>query len=55
MADKYLPLERYLRGLPAGHGALTLSFEQIEAILHFKLPASVCEDRRWWDPTTEAL
>ncbi len=37
MAGKYAPLENHLRGLPAKQKELTLSFEQIEEILKFKL------------------
>ena len=48
MAGKYTPLEEYLRTLPKSRKAVKLSFEQIEAILKFKLPASAYEDERWW-------
>ena len=53
MAGKYTPLENYLRTLPASQHEVTLAFEQIEGILNDKLPASVYEDRRWWDHETE--
>jgi hypothetical protein len=53
MAGKYTPLENYLRALPESQSEITLAFEQIEAILHFKLPASAYEDSRWWEHATE--
>ena len=48
MPGKYVPLEYYLRDLPANQKEVTLSFEQIEVILNFKLPSSAYEDERWW-------
>jgi len=48
MAGKYIPLENYLRDLPPSQKEVTLSFEQIEGILKFKLPSSAYEDERWW-------
>ena len=48
MAGKYTPLENYLLALPKNKREVTLSFEQIEGILKFKLPASAYEDERWW-------
>ena len=53
MTGKYIPLEHYLRDLPATQGEVTLRFEQIEKILKSKLPSSAYEDRRWWDHETE--
>ena len=53
MAGKYTPLEKALRGLPESQREVTLTFEQIESILNFKLPPSAYEDRRWWDHETE--
>ncbi len=53
MAGKYVPLEQYLRELPANQMEITLGFEQIEKILDAKLPPSAYEDRRWWDHETE--
>ena len=53
VADKYSPLEKYLRDLPANQSEVTLSFAQIEGIIHATLPASAYEDRRWWDHETE--
>ena len=49
-----MPLEKYLKELPESTHEITLTFEQIENILAFKLPASAYEDRRWWDHETEA-
>lgn len=48
MAGKYTPLESYLIALPKSQKEARLSFEQIEAILKFKLPSSAYEDERWW-------
>src|SRR5690242_14775623 len=53
MPGKYTPLENYLNDLPESQKEVTLTFEQIESILHFKLPASAYEDRRWWEHATE--
>jgi hypothetical protein len=53
MAGKYAPLEDYLRSLSSNKTKVTLSFEQIEAILKDKLPASAYEDERWWEHETE--
>lgn len=48
MAGKYTPLESYLRDLPARQREITLPFEQIERILHDKLPASAYQYQAWW-------
>lgn len=48
MAGKYAPLEAYFRALPKDKREVKLSFEKIEEILTFKLPASAYEDERWW-------
>ena len=48
MTGKYTPLETYLLALPKSRKEITLSFEQIEGILKFELPASAYEDERWW-------
>jgi len=53
MAGKYTPLEDYLRTLPSKRREVRLSFDQIEKILKFKLPASAYEDQRWWEHETE--
>ncbi len=53
MAGKYIPLENYLRDLPASQKEVNLSFEQIERILSDKLPSSAYEDERWWRHETE--
>jgi hypothetical protein len=53
MAGKYIPLEEYLRDLPASQQEVRLRFEQIETILKSPLPASAYEDRRWWDREKE--
>jgi hypothetical protein len=53
MVGKYIPLENYLRDLPADQKEVTLGFDQIEGILNNKLPSSAYEDRRWWDHETE--
>ena len=54
MARKYMPFEIYLKELSESTREITLTFEQIEKILAFKLPSSAYEDRRWWDHETEA-
>jgi hypothetical protein len=54
MPGKYVPLEKYLSSLPITTGEIRLSFEQIEKILLFRLPASAYEDSRWWEKATEA-
>jgi len=53
MANKYAPLENYLRDLPKAQKEVNLSFEQIERILNSKLPSSAYEDSRWWEHETE--
>jgi hypothetical protein len=45
---KYIPLQKYLRELPIRQEELTLTFEQIEAILKDQLPPSAYEHRSWW-------
>ena len=54
MAGKYAPLENYLRDLPESQREVVLSFEQVEEILKFRLPASAYEDERWWMHEKEA-
>jgi hypothetical protein len=53
MAGKYTPLEKYLRDLPADQKAVTLSFEQIEAIINSRLPSSAYGYQQWWDNEKE--
>jgi len=53
MAGKYMPLENYLRDLPASQREVTLGFEQIEGIMNNKLPSSAYEDQRRWEHETE--
>ena len=48
MRGKYAPLENYLLALPISQKEVRLSFDQIEGILKFELPASAYEDERWW-------
>ncbi len=48
MAGKYTPLENYLRGVPADQSEITLTFGQIETIMHDNLPPSEREYRPWW-------
>ena len=47
MAGRYTPLENYLHDLPANQKEVTLSFEQIERIIHAKLPPSAYEYWAW--------
>ena len=53
MAGKYTPLENYLRELPATQKEVTLLFEEIERIIHAKLPSSAYGYQQWWDHETE--
>jgi hypothetical protein len=53
MAGKYIPLEQYLRELPANQREVTLGFEQIERILDAKLASSAYEYRQWWENEKE--
>jgi len=48
MADKYTPLEKYLRDLPTSQEELTLTFERIEQILNDSLPLQAREPGPWW-------
>jgi len=48
MADKYTPLEKYLRELPPIQEEVTLTFAQIEQILKDSLPPSAREESAWW-------
>lgn len=53
MTGKYTPLENYLRNLPEGQGEITLGFEQIERIIHARLPSSAYGYRQWWENEKE--
>jgi hypothetical protein len=53
MAGKYTSLEQYLRVIPATQKEVTLSFEQIEQIIHARLPPSAYEYQQWWDNEKE--
>ncbi|WP_051910338.1 hypothetical protein [Lysinibacillus sp. BF-4] len=46
MGEKYLPLYQYLINAEATN--ITLSFEEIEALLCTKLPASAYKHQAWW-------
>jgi hypothetical protein len=48
MADKYYPLEKYLRELPVTQEEVTLTFERVEQILNDRLPPQAREPGRWW-------
>jgi hypothetical protein len=48
MIGKYIPLEKYLRSLPASQEEVTLSFDIIEQVLSDSLPPSAHEHRAWW-------
>lgn len=48
MADNYIPLEKYLRQLPASQEEITLTFEHIEQILNQPLPLAAHEEAAWW-------
>ncbi len=45
---KYLPLEEWFRKQSATKKRLTLTFEQVEAILGHPLPASATKLKTWW-------
>ncbi|MGE5464869.1 MAG: hypothetical protein ACM3PS_16015 [Syntrophothermus sp.] len=53
MPGKYTPLEKYLRELPADQKEVVLSFEQIEDIIHGKLPSSAYGYLEWWENEKE--
>lgn len=53
MPGKYTPLEKYLRELPADQKEVVLSFEQIEDIIHAKLPSSAYGYLEWWENEKE--
>jgi hypothetical protein len=42
-----------LRNLPADQREVTLSFEEIERIIHARLPSSAYEYQQWWDSKKE--
>ena len=46
---KYTPLENHLRLLAATQATLTLSFAEIEQVMHSKLPNSAYLRLTWWD------
>jgi hypothetical protein len=48
MAEKYTPLEKYLRELPPSQDEVTLTFERIEQILNESLPLPAHEGGAWW-------
>jgi len=48
MAEKYTPLEKYLRDLPPSQDEVTLTFERIEQILNESLPLPAHEEGAWW-------
>jgi|GEM_PF-5896192 len=43
---KYLPLAEYLRG--SQHARVTLTYQELEELLGFTLPASAKRHRAWW-------
>lgn len=45
---RYAPLGRYLRDLPSSQVGVTLSFDDIEAIIGARLPPSASDYRQWW-------
>lgn len=55
MADKYYPLEKYLRDLPVTQEEVILTFERIEQILKDRLPPPAYEDRAWWRNQTQGM
>ena len=53
MPGKYTPLEHHLAALPPGQSEVTLTFAQIERILHAKLPPSAYKHPEWWANTAK--
>ncbi len=53
MTGKYAPLEVFLRELPITKKEIRLSFEEIEGIIHGKLPSSAYGYQQWWEHETE--
>jgi hypothetical protein len=47
--SKYEPLKQYLEDISSTIGEKSLSFDEIERILRFKLPKSAYEYRPWWE------
>jgi hypothetical protein len=45
---KYLPLEEWFRNQPPTVEQLELTFDQVEAILGTRLPASATKLTTWW-------
>lgn len=52
---KYTPLENHLRVLSATWSELTLTFEQIEMVMHSRLPNSAYIRIAWWDNTVNSM
>ncbi len=48
MASIYDPLADFLSKHPAREASITLSFSQVEVIVHHKLPRSAHTYREWW-------
>jgi len=48
---KYLPLEDWFRNQPATKKRITLTFDQVEAILGNPLPKSATRLKTWWTNT----
>lgn len=48
MAERYAPLEKYLRELPVNQEDITITFESLEQILNEPLPRSAREEYPWW-------
>ncbi len=45
---KYTPLSNYLSTLPKTTRDITLTFDQIEQVIHTKLPKSAYQYQAWW-------
>jgi len=43
------PFETHLRALSGTQGTLTLTFEQIERLMHSPLPKSALTRQPWWE------
>jgi len=53
--SKYEPLRLYLENIESTINEKTISFQEIERVLGFKLPKSAHEHRAWWsNPSSKA-
>lgn len=48
VTGKYAPLYKWFKNQPREQNAVELSFDQIERIIHDKLPRSAFKHDAWW-------